>query len=177
MEYIIRKANLDDRQTIERLIMHSARSLSREDYSEQQIEAAITTVFGVDTNLILDNTYFVAEGSGILIGCGGWSKRRTLFGGDQFALRDSSELEPKFEAAKIRAFFVHPDYARRGIGRAILAACESEARANGFRSIELMATLPGLKLYTACGYEGRERVEYDLGEGVSIEFVPMRKEL
>jgi len=177
MDYIIRKANLDDREAIERLIIESARKLSREDYSEQQIEAAILTVFGVDTDLILDGTYFVAESSGMLIGCGGWSKRKTLFGGDRFASRDSSELDPKLEAAKIRAFFVHPEFARKGIGRAILSACESEARAYGFRSMELMATLPGLKLYKACGYEGDQRVEYEIGDGVSIEFVPMKKDL
>ncbi|HEX8649834.1 MAG TPA: GNAT family N-acetyltransferase [Pyrinomonadaceae bacterium] len=177
MDYIIRRAVLDDRQAIERLIVESARALSLEDYSEQQIEAAISTVFGVDTDLILDGTYFVAESSGVLIGCGGWSKRRTLFGGDRFARRDSSELDPKVEAAKIRAFFVHPQYARKGVGRAILAACESAARAYGFRSLELMATLPGLKLYRACGYEGDGRVEYEIGEGVRIEFVPMRKDL
>ena len=177
MDYIIRKANLDDREAIERLIIESARNLSREDYSEQQIEAAILTVFGVDTDLILDETYFVADSAGMLIGCGGWSKRKTLFGGDRFGSRDSSELDPKLEAAKIRAFFVHPEYARKGVGRAILAACESEARAYGFRSIELMATLPGLKLYKACGYEGDRRVEYEIGDGIGIEFVPMRKDL
>jgi GNAT superfamily N-acetyltransferase len=177
MNYIIRKANLDDREAIELLIAESARGLSREDYSEQQIESAIRTVFGVDTDLIVDGTYFVADNSGMLIGCGGWSKRRTLFGGDRFASRDSSELDPDVEAAKIRAFFVHPEYARRGIGRAILSLCESEARAKGFRSIELMATLPGLKLYTAFGYEGIGRVEYEIGEGMSIGFVPMRKAL
>lgn len=177
MDYTIRKANLDDRAAIKRLITESARYLSREDYSEQQIEAALTTVFGVDTNLILDGTYFVAESFGTLIGCGGWSKRKTLFGGDQFANRDASELDPQTEPAKIRAFFVHPKYARRGIGRAILSVCESEARAYGFRSLELMATLPGLKLYRDCGYEGEERVEYEIGDGVRIEFVPMRKDL
>jgi len=177
MDYTLRKANLEDREAIEQLIVESARNLSREDYSEQQIEAAILTVFGVDTDLILDGTYFVAESSGMLIGCGGWSKRRTLFGGDRFASRDSSELDTKLEAAKIRAFFVHPEYARRGVGRTILAACESEARAYGFRSIELMATLPGLKLYKACGYDGDRRVEYEIGDGVNIEFVPMRKDL
>jgi GNAT superfamily N-acetyltransferase len=177
MDYIIRKANLDDREAIERLIIESARNLSREDYSEQQIEAAILTVFGVDTDLILDATYFVAESAGMLIGCGGWSKRKTLFGGDRFATRDSSELDPKVEAAKIRAFFVHPESARKGIARAILSVCESEARAYGFRSIELMATLPGLKLYKACGYEGDQRVAYEIGGGVSIELVPMKKDL
>lgn len=177
MDYIIRKARLDDREAIERLIVESARRLSREDYSEAQIEEAIRTVFGVDTNLILDGTYFVADSSGALVGCGGWSKRKTLFGGDQFAGRDSSELDPKVEAAKIRAFFVHPQWARKGIGRAILSACEGDARAHGFRSLELMATLPGLKLYKACGYEGDERVEYEMGGGVSIGFVPMKKDL
>jgi GNAT superfamily N-acetyltransferase len=177
MDYTLRKANLEDRGAIEQLIVESARNLSRDDYSEQQIEAAILTVFGVDTDLILDGTYFVADSTGMLIGCGGWSKRKTLFGGDRFGSRDSSELDPKLEAAKIRAFFVHPEYARKGVGRAILAACESEARAYGFRSIELMATLPGLKLYKACGYEGDRRVEYEIGDGVGIEFVPMRKDL
>ncbi len=177
MEYIIRKATLDDREAIEHLIVESARNLSLEDYSAQQIEAAILTVFGVDTDLVFDETYFVAESSGTLIGCGGWSRRKNLFGGDQFAGRDSGELDPKTAAAKIRAFFIHPEFARKGIGRAILSACENEARACGFRSVELMATLPGLRLYRACGYEGDERVEYELGDGVRIEFVPMRKDL
>jgi GNAT superfamily N-acetyltransferase len=177
MDYMLRKATLDDREAIEHLIVESARNLSLEDYSEQQIEAAILTVFGVDTDLIVDGTYFVAESSGTLIGCGGWSKRKTLFGGDRFANRDSSELDPKTEAAKIRAFFVHPQCARKGIGKAILAACETEARACGFRSIELMATLPGVRLYRACGYEGDERARYEIGDGVTIEFVPMRKDL
>jgi GNAT superfamily N-acetyltransferase len=177
VDYTIRKASLGDRSAIEQLISASARSLSRDDYSEQQIEAAIATVFGVDTKLILDGTYFVADSEGTLIGCGGWSRRKTLFGGDQYATRDSSELDPRTEPAKIRAFFVHPEHARKGIARAILAACESEAKACGFRSLELMATLPGLKLYRACGYEGDERVEHEIGDGVTIEFVPMRKEL
>jgi GNAT superfamily N-acetyltransferase len=177
MDYIIRKAKLEDREAIELLILESARRLSQEDYSEAQIEAAIKAIFGVDTNLILDGTYYVADSSGTLIGCGGWSKRKTLFGGDQFARRDSSELDPKVEAAKIRAFFVHPECARKGIGRAILSACESEAKAYGFRSLELMATLPGVNLYKSCGYKGEERTEYDLGDGVRIEFVPMKKDL
>lgn len=177
MDYLIRKANLNDRAAIEHLIVESARCLSREAYSDQQIEAAISTVFGVDTNLILDGTYYVADSSGTLLGCGGWSKRRTLFGGDQYAVRDASELDPKLEAAKIRAFFVHPEHARKGIGRALLARCEHEARANGFRSAELMATLPGLKLYRVCGYQAGERVEYEIKDGVKIDFIPMRKTL
>jgi hypothetical protein len=107
MDYSLRKAKLDDRDAIGQLIVESARKLSQEDYSQDQIEAAIKAVFGVDTSLILDGTYFVAESSGLLISCGGWSKRRTLFGGDQFPERDSNELDPRREPAKIRAFFVH----------------------------------------------------------------------
>lgn len=177
MNYLIRKAVLDDREAIEELIAESARKLSREDYTERQIEAALKSVFGVDTDLIRDGTYFVAESEGVLIACGGWSKRRTLFGGDRFAGRDSSALDPGRDAARVRAFFVHPRWARKGIGRAILAKCETEAKACGFRSVELMSTLPGLKLYRADGYVGEERVEYDVADGVKIEFVPMRKEL
>lgn len=175
MEYIIRKATLDDRARIERLIAESARGLSREDYSERQIEAALAAVFGVDTDLINDGTYFVAEAGGVLVGCGGWSRRRTLFGGDRFAARETGELDPSVDAARIRAFFVHPDWSRRGIGRAILERCESEAKAGGFGSLELMATLPGVRLYAAQGYEGSEQVVYELENGVRIELVPMRK--
>ena len=177
VDYVIRKATLGERDAIEELIAESARSLSRGDYSEEQIEAAIASVFGVDTELILDGTYFVAEAEGRLVGCGGWSRRRTLFGGDRYAERDSGELDPAAEPAKIRAFFVHPAWARRGVGRAILDACEREASEHGFRALELMATLPGVRLYAARGYEGGERVEYDAGGGVKIEFVPMRKDL
>lgn len=177
VDYILRKAHLDDRPAIQQLIKDSARSLSRDDYSDAQIEGAIATVFGVDTNLIIDGTYFVADLDGALIGCGGWSKRKTLFGGDQYAARDSSELDPSSEPAKIRAFFIHPEHARKGIARAILSACESEARACGFQSLELMSTLPGLKLYRACGYAGDEPVELQVGGGTTIELVPMRKDL
>lgn len=177
MQYTIRKAALGDRVELQQLIIVSARNLSRQDYSDAQIEGAIATVFGVDTSLILDGTYFVAESDGSLIGCGGWSKRKTLFGGDQYTTRDLGELNPKTEPAKIRAFFVHPEHARKGIARAILAACETEAAACGFRSLELMSTLPGLRLYRAYGYEGEDRVTLEVGDGVTIELVPMRKEL
>ena len=177
MHYLIRKASLDDRTAIADLIKASARHLSRADYSATQIEGAIATVFGVDTNLILDETYFVAESAGKLIGGGGWSKRRTLFGGDQYSSRDAGELDPRTEPAKIRAFFIHPAHARKGIARAILAACETEAKAAGFQALELMSTLPGIKFYRAFGYEGNGRVELDVGSAVSIGLVPMRKEL
>jgi len=177
MSFTLRKATLDDRPAIEQLIKHSARGLSRGEYSDQQIEGAIRTVFGVDTNLIEDGTYFVAEDHGELIGCGGWSKRRTLFGGDQYAARDAGELDPTSEPAKIRAFFVHPGHARQGVARAILAACESEARAAGFQALELMATLPGIKFYEASGYQGKEPGALSVGEGIAIGLLPMRKEL
>jgi GNAT superfamily N-acetyltransferase len=110
-----------------------------------------------------------------LIGCGGWSRRKTLFGGDQYPARDASDLDPTNEPAKIRAFFIHPQHARKGIARAILDACERAARSFGFQSLELMSTLPGIKLYRACGYEGEDRVELEVGEGVTIGLVPMRK--
>lgn len=175
MEFTLRKASLDDRTAIEQLIVDSTRGLSRDDYSDEQIEAAIGAVFGVDTDLILDGTYFVAEHAGTLIGCGGWSKRKTLFGGDQYAQRESGMLNPSREPAKIRAFFVHPGWARKGLGRALLQTCEAEAQANGFQSLELMATLPGVKLYKALGYIESEHVVYEISESVCIEFVPMRK--
>jgi N-acetylglutamate synthase-like GNAT family acetyltransferase len=177
MSIILRKAKLDDRPAIKQLIELSARGLSRDDYSAEQIERAIIKVFGVDSDLIHDETYFVAEASGLLVGCGGWSKRRTLFGGDQYTNRESTELDPNHEAARIRAFFIHPEWARKGIGHLILERCEAEAQASGFQSLELMSTLPGLNFYRALGYVGNERVTYDLGDGISIDFVPMRKAL
>ncbi|HEX8189804.1 MAG TPA: GNAT family N-acetyltransferase [Pyrinomonadaceae bacterium] len=177
MEYRIRRATLEDRAALERLIAESARGLSRGDYSGEQVEAALASVFGVDTDLIRDGTYYVAEAGAEPVGCGGWSKRRTLFGGDRFAARDPGELDPSAEPAKIRAFFVHPGWARRGVAGRLLETCEREARAHGFRSLELMATLPGVRLYAARGYEAGGQVAYETADGVSIEFVPMKKEL
>lgn len=177
MEYVIRKARLDDRQAIEELIAESARGLSRAHYSTMQIEAAIVTVFGVDTALIEDSTYFVAEHDGELVGCGGWSRRKTLFGGDQFAARDPGELDPQTEPAKIRAFFIHPQWSRKGIARAILSQCETEAHAQGFRAFELMSTLPGVKLYEACGYKPIQRTDLEMSGGVTLGLVQMRKTL
>jgi len=176
VEAALRKARLDDRAAIAELIAASARGLGRDDYTEEQIESAIETgVFGVDTQLIADGTFYVAEVDGRMIGCGGWSRRRTLFGGDRFAGREAEELDPRRDAAKIRAFFVKPEWARRGIGKAILQRCESDARAHGFESMELMATLPGRKLYEAEGYVAEEEVAYAMDDGVSIELVRMIK--
>jgi GNAT superfamily N-acetyltransferase len=174
---IIRKAIIEDRDAMKQLIAESARLLSREHYSDVQIEAAIVTVFGVDTDLIDDDTYLVAEIDGQLAGCGGWSKRKTLFGGDQFSSRDAAYLNPESEPAKIRAFFIHPDHARKGIARAILSRCEDEARAHGFRALELMATLPGIEFYKSCGFVETGNFDLNLTDTVKLELVPMRKEL
>lgn len=175
--FSLRKATLDDRPVLEELIAESARGLSRPDYTDAQVEAALGSAFGVDSELIADGTYFVAEADGRLVGCGGWSRHATLFGGDAQPGRRSDLLDPARDAAKIRAFFVHPEWARRGIGRAILEKCEVEARAHGFRSAELLATLPGHKFYRTLGYTGDERAEYPLPGGVTIDFIPMRKPL
>ena len=137
---------------------------------------ALKSVYGVDSMLIEDGTYFVAEADDIIVGCGGWSKRKTLFGGDQFSSRDASLLDPRFEAAKIRAFFIHPNFARRGIGRAILDRCEAEAARTGFISLELMSTLPGVEFYRARDYVATDPILYDAA-GVVLEFVPMKKML
>lgn len=173
----LRKAVLADVPQLEALISRSARILSRDDYRPEQIEGALRGAFGVDSQLLRDETYFVVEDAGRCVGCGGWSYRSTLFGGDARAGRDASVLDPKTQAAKIRAFFVDPDHARRGIGTLLLDHCEGEARLRGFSAVELMATLPGAKLYSARGYAAMPMMHFDLGRGESIEFIPMRKTL
>jgi GNAT superfamily N-acetyltransferase len=176
MHYQLRTATHGDRAALQALIARSARALGASDYRPEQIEAALQGAFGVDSQLIDDGTYFVAETrDGDLIGCGGWSRRRTLFGGDSHAGRNAAELDPRTEAARIRAFFVDPGHVRQGIGRALLERCESEARARGFTRFELMGTLPGVRLYQALGYVAGELMHYPVAPGVTIEFVPMRK--
>lgn len=175
--FSFRKASLNDAPVLERVIAESARGLSRSDYTDGQIEAALGTAWGVDTELIRDGTYFVAETDTEIVGCGGWSRRKTLFGADAQVGRQSELLDPSCDSARIRAFFVRPNWARHGIGRALLQRCEAEALAHGFRSAQLLATLPGCRLYRTYGYIGHERVEYPLPGGITIEFVPMRKDL
>jgi GNAT superfamily N-acetyltransferase len=172
----IRPARNEDYGRLQTLIAASARALSHDDYTDQEIEAAIAHVFGVDSELVADGSYFVVEREGECVACGGWSRRRTLFGGDQCAGRESGFLDPRTEAAKLRAFFVHPDHARQGIGTALLLHCESEAKSHSFTEMEMMATLPGVKLYRRFGYEGHEIVICDTAAG-PIRFVPMRKSL
>jgi GNAT superfamily N-acetyltransferase len=159
---------------LEALVEQSARMLSKGFYTDAQTDAAITHVFGVDSELVADGSYFVAEVDGTLAGCGGWSKRSTLFGGDRYGGRTSGLLDPATDAAKIRAFFVGPDFARLGVGSAILDACETAARAAGYTRGELMATLSGVPFYSVRGYRAAARVRLDLG-GVDVDFVPMTK--
>jgi GNAT superfamily N-acetyltransferase len=173
----LRKAIFDDVPALEALIARSARGLSTQDYRPGQVEGALQGAFGVDSQLLRDGTYFIAEEDAELVGCGGWSFRATLFGGDGRAGRDPAPLDPLTQPAKIRAFFVDPSRARRGIGSLLLERCEREARRHGFSAVELMATLPGVRLYAARGYVGGELVRYDVGGGEQIEFIPMRKNL
>ena len=175
-DYSMRKATLADIPVLERLIAESARILTCEDYTDAEIEAAIGTAWGVDSELIRDGTYYVVEteADGI-VACGGWSRRKTLFGSDKQQGRESEVLDPGHESARIRAFFVRPNWARRGIGRLLLEKCEGDAQAHGFQSTELVATLTGQRLYRVFGYVGEERVDYPLPNGMTIQFVPMRK--
>ena len=171
----MRKATMADQAALNDLIARSARELSEDDYSPQQIEGALRGAFGVDSQLVSDGTYFVVEKGDRIVGCGGWGRRRTLFGGDAHFQRDAAELDPCKDAAKIRAFFVDPGHARKGIGKSILERCEAEARACGFSRFELMATLPGVRLYEVYGYLPGTPYYHEVEPGLSIQFIPMSK--
>ncbi|MGI4861589.1 MAG: GNAT family N-acetyltransferase [Janthinobacterium lividum] len=171
----IRLARLDDVPAIMRLIEASVRELQADDYSPAQREGALGAVFGVDQQLIRDGTYFVAEVDGELVGCGGWSRRRTLFGADTAAQRDDAALVPGVDPARIRAFFIAPSYARRGLGTRLLAGCESAAREFGFDDLQLGATLTGLKLYARHGYRPGITEAVPLPNGATLEIVHMHK--
>ena len=174
--YTLREATLEDEPALRELIARSIRALGAADYSPAQIEGALRGAFGVDTNLIRDGSYYVvASDGGACVACGGWSRRRTLFGSDARAGRNESCLDPRTEAARIRAFFVDPAHVRRGLGRAILERSEAEARRAGFSRFALMATLPGVRLYVQCGYLAQAPISYPLPNGLSIPFVPMSK--
>ena len=172
----IRPASLNEIDTLNKLIALSAAELSRDDYTEQQIHSAIQYVFGVDTDLVTDQTYFVIEKDGEIAGCGGWSKRKTLFGGSQYAEREDTQyLDPTKDAAKIRAFFIHPQFARQGLGTLLLKHCEQEAFLHGFDQFEMMATLPGVKLYKNLSYRPLSDEVLTLKNNVSLTLVRMRK--
>jgi GNAT superfamily N-acetyltransferase len=183
MNFHVRKAAAADVPRLREVIEASVRGLQAQDYSPVQIEGALQSVYGVDSQLIADGTYFVAEvvESGAMrpdiVACGGWSKRKTLYGGDQYAQREDSLLDPARDAAKIRAFFVHPDWARRGIGTLILEACENAAREAGFMRLEMGATLSGVAFYRAKGYAELENLEVRLSNGEMLPIVRMAKEI
>jgi GNAT superfamily N-acetyltransferase len=175
----IRPAIPADAPALSILIDSSVRGLQKHDYSPLQIEGALGTVFGMDTQLNADGTYFVLEaargGKKTIVGCGGWSKRKTLFGSDHAASREEGLLDPLCENAKIRAFFVHPEWARQGIGSQILQACENAARDAGFHGFELGATVTGERLYRQRGYQVIDRIDVPLPNGASIPIIRMSK--
>jgi|SRR6185503_864125 len=173
--FAIRTATTADVAPLNVLIARSARALSTGFYTAPQIESLVRHVFGVDTNLVHDGTYLVVTSGDAIAACGGWSRRRTLYGGDQRPMGSIDWLDPATDAAKIRAFFVAPEFARRGIGRALIDACARAAGAAGFTRLELMATLPGVPLYAACGFTRVRDVVDVLPDGVAIEFVLMQR--
>jgi len=175
MPITIRLATEVDIPVLQQLIPASARALSRRYYSDAEIEAAVRYVFGVDSQLIADRTYYVAVEGSEIVGCGGWSWRRTLYGGDQRPVGAGSALDPEVDAARIRAFFVADGHARRGIGRRILMACEAAAAEKKFARLELMSTLPGVPFYSTCGFREIERVRDTLPDGTRLDFVRMMR--
>lgn len=174
----IRLATIEDIPALEELIRESVSVLGSEFYTPGQIASALTHVFGIDTQLIVDETYFVAEIDNEIGGSGGWSKRRTLFGGDRSKSgRVDQLLDPAVEAARVRAFYVHPRWSRKGVGSRILTSCEDAARRAGFSRIELAATLPGEPLYTARGYQKAEAMQIETPDGESLPAYRMTKTL
>lgn len=182
MDIQLRTATAADIPRLREVIEASVRGLQAEDYSPAQIEGALKSVYGVDTQLIADGTYLLAEVEAtaaerpVIAGCGGWSKRKTLYGGDQYAAREDSLLDPVRDAAKIRAFFVHPEWARRGIGGLLLEACENAALQAGFTRLEMGATLSGVAFYKAKGYTALENLGAPLVNGESLSIVRMAKQ-
>jgi len=175
--YQIRLCSISDVPALETLIPLSARALQNQHYSMAQIEGALGTVFGVDTQLIRDGTYLVAEAGARIVGCGGWSFRKTMFGSDSAKRGEDLRLDPAQDAARIRAFFVHPDWARRGIGSEIMRRSEQAAVVAGFRRIEIVATLIGEVLYERFGYRVIERYDVPLQNGLQLPVVRMTKEI
>jgi GNAT superfamily N-acetyltransferase len=192
LEVRIRPAVAADIPVLRELIEVSVRGLQAQDYTPAQLEGALKSVYGVDSQLIADGTYYVAEiairetqstgspaaGAGCtIVGCGGWSKRRTLYGGDRWTGRTDDLLDPRQDAAKIRAFFIHPDWARKGIGSLILTTCENAAREARFTRCEMGATLTGVPMYRARGYMELENLEVPLGNGEALPIVRMGKSI
>ena len=186
----LRLAVSEDVPVLRQLIDASVRGLQTQDYTPAQIEGALKTVFGVDSQLIADGTYIVAQAepevigcaaekrspsASMIVGCGGWSKRKTLYGSDHWTGREDLLLDPLRDAAKIRAFFIHPEWARRGVGTLILQACQDAARAAGFTRYEMGATLTGAKLFGAKGYVAVKPISIPLVNGESLPVIHMEK--
>ena len=185
----LRRAVVQDIPVLESLIDASVRGLQAQDYSPAQIESALKSVYGVDSQLIADGTYLLVEtesdplgpqarsalSGSLIVGCGGWSKRKTLYGGDHWTERQDELLDPLKDAAKIRSFFIHPAWARHGIGGLILEACETAARSAGFTRFEMGATLTGVPFYLAKGYTALEHLQVPLAGGGSLPIVRMAK--
>jgi GNAT superfamily N-acetyltransferase len=173
----VRAARPDDIPAMEALIARSGIELSEGFYTKEQAAAVTEHVFGVDTQLVADQTYFLIEQDGKLVACGGWSKRSTLFGADRAKKGPDPLLDPATEPARIRAFFVDPGAARQGLGRLLLQHCTDAAAAGGFRVLELAATMPGVPLYLACGFEVVEPFEITLPGPIQVPLARMRRQL
>ena len=176
-ELSVRLARSADIPALRQLIEVSVRGLSRGFYTDAQVESALRHVFGVDSRLIADGTYFLIDGPVRPVASGGWSRRATLYGGDRYKTAPDALLDPAREPARIRAFFVHPDWARRGLARQLFAECCTAARAAGFRSLELGATLPGVPLYAALGFIAHGRIDAAMPDGLVLPVVRMTFDL
>ncbi len=176
-DFAVRKARAEDIPALPELIEQSIRGLQQDDYTPRQMEGAIGHALGLDTQLIEDGTYFVAEAAGELAGCGGWSNRGTLFGSDHGPGRSLHMLDPRTDAARIRAIFVHPRFARQGLGSLLLAHCEGAAVAAGFRRFQMGSTLTGEPLYRLKGYRAMERIEVPLPNGEVLPVISMCREI
>ncbi|MGN6515854.1 MAG: GNAT family N-acetyltransferase [Rhizomicrobium sp.] len=171
-----RIARRDDISTLSSLMTAAIRELQKGFLSPEQIEASFD-VMGLDSQLVEDGTYFIVEEAGTIAGCGGWSRRATLFGGDHSAGRSAALLDPAKDAARVRAMYTNPSFARRGVGRLILQLCERAAAAEGFSRVELAGTMSGVPLYRACGYRDLEAFEADTRAGIRIPLMRMGKVL
>ena len=171
-----RLATLTDLGELRVLMEASIRRLVGAYLDAERVEASFE-IMGVDTQLIEDETYFVVEYENCIVGCGGWSRRATLFGGDHSDRRDARLLDPATEPARVRAMYTHPDFARRGVGRLVLSLCEAAAVREGFRSLQLAATVAGESLYLACGFSVIERIEVPTSNGVTVPIARMTKRI
>lgn len=173
----LRAATDEDLPALNALVEKSVRGLSAGVYTQEQIDASLTHVFGIDTQLIADGTYFLVEADGQIVAAGGWSARRVLFGGDQAKTGPDDRLDPRVHAARIRAFFVHPDHSRQGLARRLFAHCATDAQDAGFRRLELVSTLPGVPLYEALGFARRGEVDVAMPNGLVLKCVHMERHL